>query len=134
MTMMKWSLAQSNIATAPITSNQQPSVVAEPALAVLDHLRHPRFGKRCRIADADVLQHLRKRLVFVADDAHRLRAPLDDGEDLQCRNEAIAGRAIIGQNDVARLFAADAGSSRSPIDNVTKPPRACLRLHFAPLE
>ncbi len=56
---------------------------------------------------AHVLHHLRQRLEAVADLRHRLVLLLHHGQHLQRGEQAVAGRGVVGQDDVARRLAAD---------------------------
>src|SRR6185503_14702098 len=63
--------------------------------------------------EAHVLQDLRQRLEAVADFRHRLAHALDHGEDLQRRDEAVARRGVVGQDDVAGGLAAYVAAARA---------------------
>ena len=63
--------------------------------------------------EADVLEQLRQRLELVEQLARR-RLGLDQrGEHLQRRDQAVAGRRMVGEDDVPRLLAADIVAARA---------------------
>ena len=59
------------------------------------------------LADLDVQQHLRELLHAGRELAQRAPRALHDGEHLQSRDQAVAGRGPIEAKDVARGFAAE---------------------------
>src|SRR3546814_17542310 len=68
---------------------------------------HAGVVERLATLEADVLQQLRHGIEAVEHLAGRC-AGLDDlAEDLQARDEAVAGGGVIRQDDVPRLLAAD---------------------------
>src|SRR5690242_10991947 len=71
------------------------------------------FKRLAATAEANILEKLWKRLELVQQLACR-RAPFDEGgENLECRNEAVTGRRIIGKDDMPGLFAADIAAAKA---------------------
>ncbi len=64
-------------------------------------------SKRLAALEADVLEDLRQGFEPVADLGHGLVHLENDRQHLKRGDEAVAGRRIVGQDDVARLLTAD---------------------------
>src|SRR6516165_6327831 len=77
----------------------------------------------------DVLQDLRQRVKAVADLRHRTAQPLHHGQHLQRRDEAVAGRGVVGQDDVAGwLTAKIIAAAEHPLEHVTIADRRAHKL------
>src|SRR5690242_15912424 len=72
-----------------------------------------RLERLCAAIETDVLEELRERLELAEQLACRSLAVDECSEDLQARDEAIAGRAMIGKDDMPRLLAADVPPARA---------------------
>ena len=71
-----------------------------------------RLERRAAV-EADVLEQLRHRLEQVQQLARRLARLDQRGEHLQPRDQPVAGRRMVGKDDVARLLAADIAALRA---------------------
>jgi hypothetical protein len=71
-----------------------------------DRRLHLGIFERLAAAVAHVLEHLRQRLEAVADFRHRL-VLFHHRQHLQRGDKAVAGRGVVGQDDVAGRLAAD---------------------------
>ncbi len=87
-------------------ANNESAGAAESRSRIVDCRRHRRALQFATLG-AHILQHLGKRLEPMADFAHRTILALDHSEHLHRGHQSIACRAIVRQNNVAGLFAAD---------------------------
>lgn len=88
-------------------AHQDLSRAIEARLARLDAFGHARIAERSTVPEAHILQYLRQRLEDVRRLAGRLALFRQHRQHLQRRNDAIARRGEIVEDDVAGLFAAD---------------------------
>ena len=97
------------------------------AVGVGDRLGDRRILERLAAVEADVAQDLRQRIEAVADLADRPAELLHHRQHLQRRDEAVAGRRIVGEDDVAGLLAADIVALLAhPLDHVAVADRGAL--------
>src|SRR5690606_409646 len=87
--------------------DQQPAFRAKALLTLRDHPLHLLRQQRIGAFEADVFQDLRERIEIVADLADRPSLLDNYREDLQRRDQPIARSAVIGEDNMPRLLAAD---------------------------
>src|SRR5690606_7734396 len=87
--------------------DQQPAFRAKALLTLRDHPLHLLRQQRIGAFEADVFQDLRERIEIVADLADRPSLLDNYREDLQRREQPIARSAVIGEDNMPRLLAAD---------------------------
>src|SRR5208337_2930171 len=82
---------------------------------------------RLAAIEANVAQYLRQRVEAAADFADGLAGFMHNREHLEGRDETVARRRIVGEDDVARLFAPDVVALLAhPLDDVAVSDRRAL--------
>ena len=115
-----------------ITSRPAP---AEPGLAAGDRRLDRAAVEREGLAVAHAARTLRHRGEQAADFARRPSGLDDRGQNLQRRDQAVAGRRIIGEDDVARLLAAEiAAESAHLFDDIAVADRGAVQLDVLAVE
>ena len=93
--------------SVPDARTTRRPLLAELLAAVLDGARDTRIRQRLSGLESHIPQDLRHRIESTADLAHRLILLLDNCQDLQGGNESVAGRAMIQEDNMAGLLAAE---------------------------
>src|SRR6267378_8308397 len=82
-------------------------MAVETLLAARNRGAHALMLMGFAIPIADILGDLRQRVEAMANHRNRLADLLDHRQDLQGRDEAVAGRGVVRQDDMARRLAAE---------------------------
>src|SRR5436190_20466922 len=96
-------------------AHDQPAMTVETGLRIPDGVAQLGALERLAALVTHVLEYLRQRIEPVADARHRLLLLLDHRQNLQRGEQPVAGRGVIGQNDVARRLAPDVEAVRTHV-------------------
>src|SRR5580704_16481534 len=88
-------------------ADDEAAAFAELLAAVLDGAGDTRIRQGLSGLESHIPQDLRHRIESTADLAHRFILALDNCQDLQGGNESVAGRAMIQEDNMAGLLAAE---------------------------
>jgi len=88
-------------------ADDKAAAFAKLLTAILDGARDTRVHQRLSGLESHIPQDLRHRIESTADLAHRFILLLDNRQELQGGNESVAGRAMIQEDNVAGLLAAE---------------------------